>query len=118
MKKIITNTNFKKVSLEEQRAQMQDRFLRGRQIAILIYEYFRVTGAHEAVLDSPDLFSTTSHGDEVLLSPSEVPNDKILESFNMMRTRESDQLQTVLSLHKQESIKIDRCRVIRSWRPW
>ena len=33
----------RRISLEEQKAQKQDRFLRGRQIAYLIYEYFRVT---------------------------------------------------------------------------
>ena len=43
---IIENTRFKKkVSLEEQKAQKEDRFLRGRQIAYLIYKFFRVTGA-------------------------------------------------------------------------
>ena len=36
---IIHNTRFKKkVSLEEMKAQKEDRFLRGRQIAYLIYE--------------------------------------------------------------------------------
>ena len=39
----------KKVSLEEMKAQKEDHFLRGRQIAYLIYEYFRVTGANESV---------------------------------------------------------------------
>ena len=32
--------------LEEEKAQKEDRFLRGRQIAFMIYDYFRVTGAH------------------------------------------------------------------------
>ena len=32
----------KKVSLEEQKAQKEDPFLRGRQIAFMIYDYFRV----------------------------------------------------------------------------
>ena len=32
----------KKISVEEQRAQTDNRFLRGRQIACLIYEYFRL----------------------------------------------------------------------------
>ena len=60
------NTYFKKkVSLEEQKAQMEDRFRRGKQIAYLIYEYFRVTGAHEVVPDYSDLFSIASHGDDV-----------------------------------------------------
>ena len=37
LNRIIPNTHFKrKVSLEEQKAQKQDRFLRGRQIASLI----------------------------------------------------------------------------------
>ena len=40
-KKIITNPYFKKkVSLEEQKAQIEDRFLSGRQTASMIYEYF------------------------------------------------------------------------------
>ena len=46
LNKIILNSHFKRrISLEEQKAQRQDRFLRGRQIACLIYEYFRATGA-------------------------------------------------------------------------
>ena len=45
LNKIIQNTRLKKkVSLEEMKAYKEDRFLRGRQIAYLIYEYFRVTG--------------------------------------------------------------------------
>ena len=48
LNKIIQNSYFKKkVSLEEQKAQKEDRFLRGRQIAFMIYHYFRVTGAHD-----------------------------------------------------------------------
>ena len=40
--KIIHNSQFKRrISLEEQKAQKQDRFLRGRQIAYLIYDQFR-----------------------------------------------------------------------------
>ena len=47
LNKIIQNSQFtKKVSLEEQKAQKEDWFLRGRQIAFLIYDNFRVTGAH------------------------------------------------------------------------
>ena len=44
LNKIIHNSHFKRrISLEEQKAQKQDRFLRGRQIAYLIYNYFRPT---------------------------------------------------------------------------
>ena len=35
-----------------------------RQIAFMIYDYFRVTGAHETVLEIADLFSVTLHDDK------------------------------------------------------
>ena len=55
LNKIIHNSHFKRrISLEEQKAQKQDRFLRGRQIAYLIYEYFRVTGANDSVENYAD----------------------------------------------------------------
>ena len=52
LNKIIQNSHFKKkVSLEEQKAQKEDRFLRERQIGFMIYDYFRVAGARDTVLD-------------------------------------------------------------------
>ena len=82
LNKIIHNTQFKrKVSLEEQEAQKQYRVLRGRQIAYLIYEYFRVTGIftylpfyfnlsftvffHSSVLMHPDLHTDLDNLDSV-----------------------------------------------------
>ena len=54
LNKIIHNSQFKRrISLEEQKAQKQDRFLRGRQIAYLIYDHFRVTGSHDSVETTP-----------------------------------------------------------------
>ena len=64
--KIIQNSYFKKkVSPEEQKAQREDRFLRGRQIAYMIYDYFRVTGANDTVLDYPELFTITLRNDDI-----------------------------------------------------
>ena len=61
LNKIIHNSHFKRrISPEEQKAQKQDRFLRGRQIAYLIYEYFRVTGTHDSVENYADLFNSCS----------------------------------------------------------
>ena len=58
LNRIIHNTRFKKkISLEEMKAQKEDRFLRGKQIAYLIYEYFRVTGANDSVDNYADLFT-------------------------------------------------------------
>ena len=51
LNKIIQNSQFKKkVSLEEQKAQEEDPFLRERQIAFMIHDYFRVTGAHDTAI--------------------------------------------------------------------
>ena len=113
LKKIIQNSCLKKqVSLEEQKAQNEDRFLRGRQIAFMIYDYFRVTAGHDTVLDYADLFSITlrnddvqefdTRWDEVLLSMSKIPSDDILESLYKLRIRESAQFKTVSGLYDME----------------
>ena len=117
MNKIIQNSQFKKkVSLEEQKApNKEDRFLRGRQIAFMIYDYFRVTGTHDTVLDYADLLSVTLHDDdvqefdtrwdEILFSMTKIPPDDILESLYKLRIRESDQLKTVLELFEMEILQ-------------
>ena len=46
-----------RVRAEEQRAQKYDRLLRGRQIAYMIYEHVRATGAYEAVQSLSVLFN-------------------------------------------------------------
>ena len=66
LNRIIHNSHFKRrISLEEQKAQKQDRFLRGRQIAYLIYEYFRVTGANDSVENYADLFTIGLRNDDI-----------------------------------------------------
>ena len=66
LNKIIQISQFKKkVSLEEKKAQKVDLFLRGRQIVFMIYDYFRVTGAHDTILDYADLFFVTLHDDNI-----------------------------------------------------
>ena len=90
LNKIIHNSHFKmKISLEEQKAQKEDRFFRGRQIAYLIYEQFRVTGTDDSVENYTDLFTIAlrnddiqefeSKWDEILLSMTKIPHDDILE---------------------------------------
>ena len=66
LNRIIHNTRFKKkVSLEERKAQKEDRFLRGRQIAYLTYEYFRVTGANDSVENYADLFTVVLRNGDI-----------------------------------------------------
>ena len=110
LNKITQNTRFKKkVSLEEMTAHKEDRFLRGRQIAYLIHECFRVTGANDSVENYPDLLTVVlrncdiqefvSNWDEILLSMTRIPSDDILESLYKLRIRDSDQIKTVLELY-------------------
>ena len=98
--------------MEEQKAQKEDRFLRGRQIAYLIYEYFRVTGANDSVenfadlctigLRNDDIQEFDSKWDGILLTMTKIPPDDILEGLYKLRTRESEKLKTVLELYDLE----------------
>ena len=66
-----------------------ERSLRGRQIAYLIYENFQITGANDSVEDYADLFTVVlrnddiqkfgSKCDEILLSMTQIPSGDILE---------------------------------------
>ena len=107
--KIIQNSFFKeKVSLEEEKVQKEDRFLRGREIAYMIYDCFRVIGANDTVLDYADLFTITlrndgiqefaTRWDEIPLSMTKVPPDDVLDGLYELRICESDQLKTVLGI--------------------
>ena len=92
LNRTIHNTQFKRsVSLEEQKAPRKDRFLRGRQIAYLIYEYFRVTGANDSVENYADVFTIglrnddiqefNSKWDEILFSLTKISSDDILDEL-------------------------------------
>ena len=113
LNRIIHDTRFKKnVSLEDMKAQKEDRFLRGRQIACLIYEYFRVTGANDSVENYADLFTMALRNDDIqefdskwdgiLLSITKIPPDDILEGLYKLRIREFEKLKTVLELYDLE----------------
>ena len=114
LNKIIHNSHVKrKISLEEQKAQKEDRFLRGRQIAYLIYEQFRVTGTDDSVENYTDLFTIVLRNDDIqefdskwdgiLLSMTKIPHDDILEGLYKLRIRESEKLKTVLELYDLET---------------
>ena len=91
--------------MDEQKAQKQDRFFRGRQIACLTYDYFRVTGSHDSVEISPrndDVREFDSKWDGTLLSMTKIPHDDILDGLYKLRIRESEKLKTVLELYDLE----------------
>ena len=76
----------------------------------MICEHFRVTGAHEAVLDLTGLFCVSMQGDNVqnfdarwdqaLMSIS--AKGHVSESFYKLLIRDSVQLQSVLAMCEQE----------------
>ena len=85
LNKIIHNSHFKKrIRLEEEKAQKEDRFLRGRQI----YDYFQVTGIHDSGENYADLFTINLRNDDIqefvskwdgiLASMTKIPPDDIL----------------------------------------
>ena len=90
-------TSKERISLEEQKAQKKDRFLRGRQIAYLIYEQFRVTGTDDSVENYADLFTINLRNDDIqefdskwdgILSMTKIPHDDILEGlYKIKKTR-------------------------------
>ena len=94
------------------KAHKEDRFLRGRQIAYLIYENFLVIGANDSVENYADLFTVVlrnhdiqefdSKWDEIPLSMTQIPSDDILESLYKLRIRESEKLKTVFELYNME----------------
>ena len=82
-----------------------DRFLRGRQIAYLIYEHFRNDSVESyadqftIVLRNDDIQEFDSKWDGILLSMTNIPPDDILEGLYKLRIRESGKLKTVLELY-------------------
>ena len=82
-----TPTSRRRLVWRCKKAQKEDRFLRGGQIACMIYDYFWVTGAHDTVLDCADLFTITLRTDDVqefdtkwdenLQSMSKIPTDDV-----------------------------------------
>ena len=83
LNRIVQNTRVKKkVSLEEMKALKEDRFLRGRQIAYLIYEYFRVTGANDFVEKYADLFTVVLRKDNIQEFDSKWDGISIVDDTN------------------------------------
>ena len=115
LNKIIHNPQFHwRICLEEQKAQKEDRFFRGRQIAYLFYDYFRVTGSHDSVenLYRPvhyQFFEMTIFRNSIL-SETEFfcpwRQSHLMTSWKglyKLRIRESEKLKTVSELYDLET---------------
>ena len=86
----------------------------------MIYEHFRATGAYEAVQGLSELFNFLLENDNVqdfevrwdqaILSASETSTEKVLEGLYQSKLQDFFQLQTVLPLYGQETIR-------NNWQP-
>ena len=104
----------RRVSVEERRAQKYNRFLRGRQIAHVIYEHFRASGAYDAVQGLSDLCNIRLQNDDVqdfdvrcdqaLLSASETYRNDSGRLYKS-KLQDSVQLQIVLALYDQRTVR-------------
>ena len=106
-------THFRmKISVQEQRAWKPNRFLRGRQSAYLIYEYFRPTGSYDEIQGLSGLFSFELENDDIqdfdlrweqaVLLTSDPPSNKVLE---VSKLQDSSQAQTIMALYNQEILR-------------
>ena len=110
------HTHFRtKSCVKEQRAQKDNRFLRVRQIAYLIYEYFRPTGSFDEIqglsglfsikLESDDIQDFDSRWEQALLLTSDLPPDKVLEGLYVSKLQESSQAHTIMALYNPEILR-------------
>ena len=105
----------KKISVEEQRAQKDNRFLRRRQIAYLVYEYVRPTPSYDEIPGLSGLFSTRLANDDIqdfglrwgqaLLLTSDPPSDNVLEELYVSKLQGSSQIHTIMALYNQDILR-------------
>ena len=87
LNKIIHNSHFKRISLEEQKSPEAGPFPSWQTDCLLIYDCFRVTGIHDTVENYTDLFFINPRNDDfsefdskwdgILLSVTKIPPDDI-----------------------------------------
>ena len=108
------HTHFrKKISVEEQRAQKNNRFLTGRQVAYLVYEYFRPTGSQDEIQGLSGPFSIKFESDDIQdfdlrweqasLLTSDPPSDTVLEGLYVSKLQDSSKIQTIMALFQSRN---------------
>ena len=112
--KIARGCNFKtQVTTVEGKAQSETRPLSGRQIAWMIYDFFKISGDNEAILDLTDLSKVQlkndsvqafdAKSDEVLSAVTDRLTDNILESLYKRQLKQSEESKYVLQVHAHKT---------------
>ena len=109
--KILHGDLARQIQLLEEKAEANQKLLKGRQIAWHIKDYFRISAEQGAVLDVSDLVSVTLGNNDVkrflqdwesvLLSIDSVPSNSILESLFYRQLGKADSLKSLLELYRQ-----------------
>jgi hypothetical protein len=99
----------RQVQLKEEKAAKENKMINGRQIAFMIYEYFKISATEGAILEFSDLLNVVLKGDNLkgfmidweftILGLLDVPDDKILESLFQAQLDHSVQLKDALALY-------------------
>ena len=111
--KHIINGDFKRrVFIHEEAAQ---KSLTERQVAWMIYEYFKVSDTDESVLDLNDILkvefktdniqSFNARWDENIFAIEEQPGDEILDNFCHRQLQQSEQSKPWSSLYIQDTVQ-------------
>ena len=113
----IANAFKKKVSIEEQKAQNENRLLRGKEITFRILRSLQVTGTDGSIGDFSDLMGVTRRGDNVqgvdtmwdeVLVSIERTEDGILDNLYKMRLRDSGKWKSSSALYTQDTVQKGR----------
>ena len=109
LKKISSSVHFRRrVSVKEQRAQKHDRFLRGRQIACMIYEHISSHRSFWSCRRSIRSIRYTPYRiimfdrrwSQALLASSEILTEIVLEGLYKSKLQNSVQLRAVLAIYE------------------
>ena len=79
LNKLLTWDFKRRDHMEEQKAQFDNRFLKRRQIASMIFDHFKISGTREGRLDYKDHWRLQLEGEVVQgLDMVKVPDDDVL----------------------------------------
>ena len=111
----ILNGEFQRqVQVLDEKAAIKGRMLKGRQIAWLIYQHFRLSEAEGSILEFNDLLSVELRGDNLMAFKNDwemvmsglkvIPSAAILESLVLKQLQKSHQLKDMLALYHQDVV--------------
>ena len=101
--------------MEKQNAQQDNRFLKGRQIAYLIFGYFKIRGTGQPLLDFNDLLRIQlkndieqgfdTKRDEVLLSLTNALEKDLFEVLDNKQLHYSEEFKHLMASYLQDTVQ-------------